>query len=342
MKIVIDRAIPFIKGILEPYADIEYLEGQSICNADLADADALVVLHNTKCNRALLEGTPVKLIATATIGTDHIDRQYCMDAGIYVQNAPGCNSGGVMNYVFSALYGAASRERIPLAGATMGIVGVGQVGSRVNVARQLGLKVLLCDPPRAEAEGAAQFVSLDYLLGNSDVVTMHVPLNESTRGMADADFFAKMKFGAFFINTSRGEIVVDDALIDAAPRLGPIIIDNWNNEPDINLTLLEKATIATPHIAGYSYQGKQRATSAVVRSVARFFKIEPLYDFFPPAEVKELEAVRLDISGLTQGQIASMIQYNYPVFTDDFLFRVNPGGFDELRRMYRYRREFYI
>lgn len=342
MKFVIDQTIPFIKGTLEPYAEIVYLDGPSISNADLKDADALIILHHTRCNRELLQGTSVKIIATATIGTDHIDLAYCKANNIYVQNAPGCNSGGVMNYVFSALYGAASRGRIPLSGATMGIIGVGQVGSRVeSMAKYLGFKLLLCDPPRAEAEGEAQFVSLDYLLRNSDVVTLHVPLNESTRGMADAEFFAKMKFGAFFINTARGGIVDEDALLKEIPRLGPVIIDNWNNEPNVNLKLLEKAAIATPHIAGYSYQGKQRATAAVVRSVARFFRLEALYEFYPVAEVQELEAVKLELTGLTQGQITSVFQYNYPVFTDDFMFRINPRDFESLRSNYSYRREFY-
>ncbi|MBQ9310629.1 MAG: 4-phosphoerythronate dehydrogenase [Bacteroidales bacterium] len=343
MKFVIDQSIPFIKGIFEPYAQILYRDGAAIAPSDLKDADALIVLHNTKCTETLLSGSAVKIIATATIGTDHIDLSYCKQNDIYVQNAPGCNAGGVMNYVFSALYGAASRERIPLTGSTMGIIGVGQVGSRIeSMAKHLGFKLLLCDPPRAEAEGSGQFVSLDTLLANSDVVTLHVPLNDTTRGMADADFFAKMKFGAFFINTARGGIVDEGALLEAMPRLGPVIIDNWNNEPNVNLQLLEKASIATPHIAGYSYQGKQRGTSAAVRSVARFFGIEPLYDFYPVAEVQELEAVKLDLSGLNQGQIASVFQYNYPVFTDDFMFRVDPGSFEHLRTNYSYRREFYF
>ena len=343
MKFVIDQDIPFIRGVFEPYATTVYKEGALICRDDLLDADAIIIRTRTRCNEALLEGTPVKMISTATIGTDHIDIPYCLSHDIFFQNAHGSNSGGVMNYVFSALYGSASRERIPLAGATMGIIGAGQAGARVeNMARNLGFQVLLCDPPRAESEGAAQFVKLDDLLANSDVVTMHVPLTPQTNRMADAAFFEKMKFGAFFINTSHGDLVDEDALINAAPKLGPIIIDTWTGEPDVNIKLMEKAAIATPHIAGYSYQGKQRGTAAAVRAIARFFKIEPLYEFFPPAEVQELEAVKLDLAGLTQGQIASVFPYNYPIFTDDFMFRVNPGNFMELRKQYRYRREFYM
>ncbi|MBR5703988.1 MAG: 4-phosphoerythronate dehydrogenase [Bacteroidales bacterium] len=343
MKFVIDQAIPFIKGVFEPYAETVYKDGWDITHEDLLDADALIIRTRTRCNDALLAGTSVKIISTAAIGMDHIDLPFCDENGIFVQNAAGCNSGGVMNYVFSALYGAASRERIPLSGATFGIIGVGHVGSRIEqMARHLGMTVLLCDPPRAELEGPAQFVSLDNLLENADIVSLSVPLTPGTQKMVNDDFFAKMKFGAFFINTARGEIVDDDALKRAFPKLGPVIIDTWNNEPFVDRELIEKSTIATPHIAGYSYQGKQRATAFAVRSVARYFKLEPLYEFFPTTELEELEAVRLDLTGLTQGQITSVFQYNYPIFTDDFMYRVNPEKFDELRQNYRYRREFFI
>lgn len=343
MKIVADNAIPFIKGVLEPYADVEYLEYDRIDRRSLMDADALITRTRTRCNAALLEGTPLQMIATATIGTDHIDLDYCHMHGIFVANSAGCNAGGVMNYVFSALYGAASRKAIPLTGSTMGIIGVGSSGSRVEqMARHLGFKVLLCDPPRAAAEGPAQFCELDYLLQNSDIVTLHVPLTGETLHMADASFFSRMKLGAFFINTSRGDVMVDEDLMAAIHKLGPVIIDTWNNEPDVNMELMNMIDIATPHIAGYSYQGKQRGTSMAVRALARFFGIKELYEFFPPTEVEELEAVKLDLTGLTQGQITSLFQYNYPVFTDDFMFRLNPIGFESLRTNYRYRREFYI
>lgn len=343
MKLVIDQSIPFIKGVFEPYADVLYKESTAITREDCLDADGLIVLSRTKCNENLLAGTSVKIIATAAIGTDHIDLPFCRSNGIFVSNAQGCNAGGTMNYVFSALYGAASRKSVPISGATMGIVGMGHVGSMVAaMARHLGFKVLINDPPRAMEEGDTQYTSLDRLLEESDIISLHVPLNSETRGMADDAFFSKMKFGAFFVNTSRGEIVDDDALKRAIPRLGPVILDTWNHEPDVDLELVEMVDIATPHIAGYSYQGKQRGTAAAVRSIARFFKFEPLYEFFPPTDVKELEAVRLDLSGMTQGQITSVFQYNYPVFTDDFMFRLAPGDFEKLRTEYSYRREFYF
>ena len=343
IKIIADKAIPFLEGVLEPYADVRYVPGNEIDNDTVKDADALIIRTRTHCNRKLLEGSKVKFIATATIGTDHIDFPYCDSAGITVRNAPGCNAGGVTEYVFSALYGLASRLAINLEGKTLGIIGVGHVGSLVErMGRVLGFRILKCDPPRAAAEGPFGFCEQDFLLENSDIVTMHTPLDDTTRGMANREFFAKMRPGAFFINASRGEVVCDDALLEAIPRLGPVILDTWNNEPDINMELLDKAAIATPHIAGYSYQGKQNATAAAVRATARYFDFSELYEFFPKTELSENEAVKLNLRGMSQGEITSVFQYNYPIFADDFMLRLNPGDFDRLRAEYKYRREIFI
>lgn len=343
IKIVADSAVPFLEGVFEPYAEVKYMGGSDIGPDDVRDADALIIRTRTKCDAALLDGSRVKFIATATIGTDHIDFPYCDAHGITVRNAPGCNAGGVMEYVFSALYGLASRKAISLEGDTIGIIGVGHVGSLIErMGLSLGFKILKCDPPRAEAEGTFGFCDLDYLLQNSQIVTMHTPLNETTRGMADRHFFSMMRPGAFFINASRGEVVCDDALKEAIPKLGPVIIDTWNHEPDIDLELMDKVAIATPHIAGYSYQGKQNGTAAAVRAVAHYFGIQSLYEFFPKTDLPENEAVKLDLKGLNQGEIAAVLQYNYPIFTDDFMLRVAPEDFDKLRAEYKYRREVYI
>lgn len=332
-----------MEGVFDPYADMTYLPGDKIGPEDVRDADVLMVRTRTKCNADLLEGSKVKFIATATIGTDHIDFPYCDSKGIVVRNAPGCNAGGVMEYVFSALYGLASRKSISLQGDTIGIIGVGHVGSLIErMGRALGFKILKCDPPRAEAEGSFGFCDLEYLLQNSQIVTLHVPLDETTRGMANNEFFSLMQPGAFFINAARGEVVCDDALKAAIPKLGPVIIDTWNHEPDIDLDLMDKVAIATPHIAGYSYQGKQNGTAAAVRAVAHYFGITELYEFFPKTDLPENEAVKLDLKGLNQGEIASVLQYNYPIFTDDFMLRLNPENFDKLRSEYNYRREVYI
>lgn len=343
MKIVADKYIPFLEGVFEPYAEVIYMDGRDICREDVADADAMIIRTRTKCNADLLEGSKVRIIATATIGMDHIDLDYCREHGITVRNAEGCNAGGVLQYVFSALYGMAARKGIKLDGATIGIIGVGHVGSKVEaMARHLGFNVLLCDPPRAAAEGGDAFCSLEYLLANSQVVTMHVPLDETTRGMADEEFFMLMPPGAIFINAARGEILDDNALMQAIPKLGAVAIDTWNHEPNINLELLDMVDIATPHIAGYSYQGKQNATALAVQAVARFFGIEELYGYYPEADVPDHEPIQLDLRDKTHGERAAVFQYNYPIFTDDFRFRMEPENFEKLRSEYQYRREIYV
>lgn len=343
LKIVADIAVPFLKGVFEPFAEVVYKDGLSINADDVHDADALIIRTRTKCNASLLEGSSVKVIATATIGMDHIDLPWCDAAGITVRNAAGCNAGGVVQYVFSALYGTAARKAIDLTGKVIGVIGVGNVGKRVaRMAASLGFKVLKNDPPREAVEGPFEFCSLDELLSQSDIVTLHVPLTELTKGMADQAFFKKMKSGSFFINASRGEVVNEDALMKAIPKLGPVIIDTWCNEPNINHKLIDMVDIATPHIAGYSYQGKQNGTAAAVRAVAHYFGLADLYEFFPATEFPENEAIKLNLAGMNQGEIASVFQYNYPIFTDDFMFRISPGDFERLRSEYKYRREVYI
>ena len=340
MKFVADVDIPFLKGVLEPYAEVVYKKGMEICREDILDADALLIRTRTRCDASLLEGTKVSLITTATIGMDHIDLDYCRSHGIEVANASGCNAGGVMQYVFSALYGVAARKGIKIDGATIGIIGVGNVGKKVEyLAEYLGFKILKCDPPRAQREGSDGFCSLEHLLAESDVVTLHVPLDESTRGMANADFFTLMKPGSIFINASRGEVVDEKALIEASPKFGAIVIDTWNNEPDVDENLIDIVDIATPHIAGYSFQGKLNGTALAVRAVAGHFGIDDLVGFFPVDELSDREPLILDLKGKNQGEITAVFQYNYPIFTDDFRFRMEPHKFEKLRSEYQYRRE---
>ena len=340
MKFVADVDIPFLKGVLEPYAEVVYKKGMEICREDILDADALLIRTRTRCDASLLEGTKVSLITTATIGMDHIDLDYCKSHGIEVANASGCNAGGVMQYVFSALYGVAARKGIKIDGATIGIIGVGNVGKKVEyLAEYLGFKILRCDPPRAQKEGSDGFCSLEHLLAESDVVTLHVPLDETTRGMANADFFTLMKPGSIFINASRGEVVDEKALIEASPKFGAIVIDTWNNEPDVDENLIDIVDIATPHIAGYSFQGKLNGTALAVRAVAGHFGIDDLVGFFPVDELSDREPLILDLKGKNQGEITAVFQYNYPIFTDDFRFRMEPHKFEKLRSEYQYRRE---
>ena len=343
MKIVADIDIPFLRGVFEPYAEVVYLNGFDISHEDVVDADALMIRTRTRCDAALLDGTSVSMIATATIGMDHIDLEYCKAHGSEVANAGGCTAGGVMQYVFSGLYGIAARKGIKIDGSTIGIVGVGQVGSKIEaMAEYLGLNVLRCDPPRAEKEGPEGFCSLEYLLENSQIVTLHVPLDNTTRGMANDAFFTLMQPGAIFINAARGEVVDETALLEAIPKLGAVVIDTWNNEPDVNEDLVDLVDVATPHIAGYSYQGKQNGTSMAVKAVAAHFGISELEDFFPIDDDPDHQPVHLDLKGKNHGEIAAVLQYNYPIFTDDFRFRMEPQKFEKLRSEYQYRREIIV
>lgn len=343
MKIVADKHIPFLEGVFEPYAEVVYIDGRAITHDDIVDADAMIIRTRTRCNAELLDNTRVRIIATATIGTDHIDLPYCSERGIEVHNAEGCNAGGVMQYVFSALYGVAARKSIKLDGMNFGIIGVGNVGRKVEeMASYLGFNVLRCDPPRASVEGEEGFCSLEYLLANSQIVTLHVPLDDSTRKMADENFFLQMQPGTIFINAARGEIMDEAALKEAYPKLGAAIIDTWNNEPDVDEDMIELVDVATPHIAGYSYQGKQNGTAMSVRAVARHFGICELYDFYPENDIPDHEPVLLDLHDKKQGEVAAVFQYNYPIFTDDFRFRMEPHNFEKMRSHYEYRREIYI
>ncbi len=343
MKIVADVDIPFLEGVFEPYGEVIYKKGVDIVADDVVDADALLVRTRTQCDASLLEGSKVKIVASATIGTDHIDKEYCASRGIEVANASGCNAGGVMQYVFSAVYGIAARKGIKLDDVTFGVVGVGNVGRLVaDMAESLGFKVMRCDPPRAQKEGPEGFCTIEELLAQSQVVTLHVPLDETTRGMANDAFFTLMLPGTIFINAARGEVVNEESLMTAIPKLGAVVIDTWNNEPNVNEELVELVDIATPHIAGYSYQGKVNGTRMAVRAVAECLGIDALKDFTPDDSDEDRQPVRLDLRGRTHGEIAAVLQYNYPIFTDDFRFRMEPHKFEKLRNEYQYRREIVL
>ena len=319
MKAIIDKAIPYIQGVLEPYFDVEYLPGKEIDRAKAADADVLLIRTRTHCNEALLEGSKVKLVATATIGCDHIDMPWCEKAGIKVVNAPGCNSSAVMEYFFTAIYKLAEMKGIDLLGHTIGVVGVGHVGSKVaNMGEHLGFKVLRNDPPRMAKEGPKGFTDLDTLLKRSDIVTIHIPL-ENNLDFAGDHFFDSMKNGAIFVNASRGEVVVEESFLRNRPRFAGVVMDVWRHEPDITPAMLEAADIATPHIAGYSMQGKINGTTAVVRATGEFFDIPELKAFSLPSAEKPFSLTRYDI------------------MADDAALRANPGSFEALRSNYNYR-----
>ena len=343
LKIVADSDIPFLEGVLDSYADVVFKKGAEISPADVRDADALLARTRTRCDAALLGGSRVRFIGTATIGYDHIDTDYCRRHGIEVAAAAGCNARGVLQYVMGALAELSRKEGWRPEEKTIGIVGVGNVGGLVaEYAANLGFRVLLCDPPKEETyPGNAFYIPLDELLPQSDIVTLHVPLNRSgkyqTLGMACDTFFGKMREGAVFINTSRGEVVEDGALIDAlgSGRIGAAVIDTWNGEPFINGELLDMATFATPHIAGYSIQGKANGTAAVVRALGRRFGL-PLTGWYPPQA--KPAAVNPDI---TWEELQRTIGAHFDIAAETAALKARPELFEEFRCHYRYREEYF-
>ena len=342
-RIIIDANIPYIRGAFDDVAEVEYLVAKDITHDKAMNADALIVRTRTQCNAALLEGSCVKMIATATIGIDHIDTEYCDTHNIQWTNAPGCNAESVAQWVGSALAVWANEHNCSLVGKTIGIVGHGHVGKRVErLAHKLGMNVLLNDPPLA-LENPDKYVDLHTIARECDVITFHTPLTRegkfATHHLADEEFFMLMPPGAIFINAARGEVINEDALIAASPKLGAVVIDTWCNEPNINEDLLEITDIATPHIAGYSYQGKENATIMAVRAVARYMGFKALRYYRPRFDEEGHEPVKLDLKGKNHGEIAAVFQYNYPIFTDDFRLRMNLAGFEKLRAEYQYRRE---
>ena len=299
MKVVIDHKIPYIKEAIEKIADeVVYLPGNAFTPEAVKDADALIVRTRTRCNRELLEGSQVKFIATATIGYDHIDTAYCQEAGITWTNCPGCNAGSVEQYIFSTLCLLKEKKGLDLEKAVLGIVGVGHVGSRVKrMAEALGMKILLNDPPRAD-RGEEGFVDLETILRESDVITFHTPLNRegkyATYHLVDEDLLFSLKRTPFIINASRGE-VVDTASLLAALAAGKVrgaVIDTWEYEPCISRELLEVAFLATPHIAGYSADGKANATRMSLEALCKFFGIEADFKIVPPEGPHDYDPTR--------------------------------------------------
>lgn len=289
MKVVVDNKIPYIKEAIEGIADeVVFLSGADFTPEAVKDADALIVRTRTRCDRALLEGSRVKFIATATIGYDHIDVEYCREAGIEWTNCPGCNAGSVEQYVHAVLLLLSREKGLKLEEATLGVVGVGHVGSRVaRMAETLGMRVLLNDPPRAD-RGEKGFVDLPTIARECDVITFHTPLNRdgkyATCHLVDENFLFGLGRTPYLINASRGEVVDTASLLAAlaAGRVKEAVIDTWEYEPRISRELMEVALIATPHIAGYSADGKANATRMSLEALCRFFGVEADFVIAPP------------------------------------------------------------
>ncbi len=348
MKIIIDKNIPFVHGVLENWADVEYVDGSKIFRDTLEGAEAIIIRTRTRCNKSLLEGTGIKFIGTATIGTDHIDHDWCREQGIKYASAPGCNSGSVMQYLASSLAYLATKYKISPASTTIGVIGVGNVGSKVaHMAKVLGFNVLLNDPPRERLEGPQGFISINKLLYESDIVSLHVPLTfegpDKTYQLVDEHFLSIMKNNAILINTSRGQVVNEKPILEQLKIsfIKAAVLDVWRNEPDINTELLNAADLGTAHIAGYSADGKANGVKMIIRQLAEYFDL-PLKEWEPETLPEPVNSY-IDLTGY-QGSdfdmLSKTILHTYSIERDSSLLKKNPALFEKIRNEYDIRREF--
>ncbi|MCK2041877.1 4-phosphoerythronate dehydrogenase PdxB [Chromohalobacter sp. TMW 2.2308] len=278
MRILVDENIPLADEFFGELGDITRLPGRDIDAAAVRDQDLLVVRSITPVNAALLDGSRVRFVGTCTIGTDHVDLDYLREAGIGFANAPGCNADSVVDYVLSSLLLLAEEDGFHLAGKTIGIVGAGNVGSRlVERLDDLDVTCLICDPPRAEAEGREDFLALDSLLERADIVCLHTPLvsdgEHATRHLLNATRIEALAPGTVLINAGRGACLDNQALRERLERVNDlrVVLDVWENEPGIDHGLYDLVDIATPHIAGHSIDGKMRGTELVYQAAMRHF-----------------------------------------------------------------------
>ncbi|MCF8338961.1 MAG: 4-phosphoerythronate dehydrogenase [Bacteroidales bacterium] len=342
LKIVADKHIPYLKGVLDSLADITYLPAREITSNAIREADALIIRTRTRCDRNFLTGTKVQFIVSATSGADHIDFDYCREQGITCKNAPGCNSSSVAQYLTAALLQIAEKERSSFNELTLGIIGVGHVGEKVRqVGEAFGMEVLLNDPPRKRHEKSHRYTSLENLLQQADIISLHVPLNKSGRdqtlALVDKDFLSKMKAGSWLINTSRGEVAKTSDLLEA-PSDRKYILDVWENEPLLNRDLLSRTELGTSHIAGYSVNGKANATQTIVRELSRYFQLG-LDDFIPQIPLPT-ENIIIPQGGNVFQQMQSTVFQSYSIAFDDQLLRKKPEDFEKHRKDYRRRWEF--
>ena len=333
MKIVIDDKIPFIKGYLEQIADsVIYLPGAKIAAADVKDADILIVRTRTNCNKELLEGSKVRLIITATIGYDHIDTCYCESSGIKWTNCPGCNAKSVCTYVHNALKVLNKLQK----GLTIGVIGVGHVGKLVvEDCLKEGMNVLMCDPPRAERgekEADMDFTTIDDICANADIITFHTPLCKcgkyGTYHLADKEFFAKIKKKPVLINASRGGVVDGNELKKAIKEgiVSNAVVDVWENEPDMDTELVELVDIATPHIAGYSANGKLNATKTALMAVKHFIACDNSINESKRIQIA-MHSFEIDLPVAPKLTPETLID-------DSMKFKKSPKSFEEQRGNY--------
>lgn len=352
LRTVMDENILLGKDAFSSFGDVVPFTGRALGRKDLSNADILLVRSVTRVNADLLADTPVKFVASATIGVDHVDTEYLSGRSIGFAYAPGSNADSVAEYVVAALLTLSGSLGFNTAQKTLGIIGVGNIGGRVlEHAQALGMRVIKCDPPKKRLTNCESYRPLDELLEEADIITLHVPLvsngDDRTVGLVDRFFIERMKCGAILINTSRGSVVDESALLACRDRLGALVLDVWNSEPAINIDLLRCADIATPHIAGYSFDGKLHGTEAIYGAACSYFGINRHWT--PPAELCSEIVDTIDAADCGKTDpVTTAVLHAYPIKRDDANLRQicysTPDRravvFDELRKTYPKRREF--
>ncbi|SDJ14813.1 4-phosphoerythronate dehydrogenase PdxB [Pseudomonas abietaniphila] len=353
MRIVADENIPLLDAFFSGIGEIRRYPGRTLDRAAVADADILLVRSVTKVTRELLEGTPVRFVGTCTIGTDHLDLDYFNDAGIQWSSAPGCNARGVVDYVLGSLLTLAEIEGADLTQRTYGVVGAGQVGGRlIKVLRGLGWNVLVCDPPRQAQEGG-DYVSLDEIVARCDVISLHTPLNKTgdlpTWHLFDRARLLDLKQGAWLINAARGPIVDNSALRDVLLEREDLqaVLDVWEQEPLVDVELAELCVIGTPHIAGYSLDGRQRGTAQIYQALCAHLGQSPSISLDDLLPKPWLAHVTLDAATDPAWALNMLCRGVYDPRRDDADLRRSLVGdsasqrlaFDALRKHYPPRRE---
>ena len=331
MQIIIDSDIPFIRGVFEPYAEVSYFKGSEISASVLGNAEVLIVRTRTRCDEGLLAGSKVRFIATATIGTDHIDLDYCRRSGIEVFNAKGCNARGVLQWVAAVLKDVVVADGRQPGDYKLGVVGVGCVGSLVaEYGRHWGFEVLMCDPPRQEREGG-DFRDIEELASCCDILTFHTPYDDTTHHLVDPQLLSLMPRHAVVLNASRGGVVDNVAVANSSHRY---YFDVWEGEPNIEPRVLNGSVLATPHVAGYSLQGKANATSLVVNAVAKFLGL-PISGWYP----SEVSPTKVQLIGWQE--MCDTIDDYYPISEESRRLKNHPEEFEQMRNAYDYRVEYF-
>ena len=353
MLIVADENIPLIEAFFASFGEIRRLPGRQITRADVHDADVLLVRSVTRVDRELLEGSAVRFVGTCTIGTDHLALDYFEQAGIQWSSAPGCNARGVVDYVLGSLLTLADIEGADLAQRTYGVIGAGEVGGRlVRVLRDLGWNVRVCDPLRQAAEGG-DYVSLEQIIEQCDVISLHTPLSKNgefaTWHLLDEARLNQLKPGTWLVNASRGPVVDNAALrkvLNAREDL-QAVLDVWEGEPRVDAQLADLCVLATPHIAGYSLDGKQRGTAQIYEALCDFLGQAPQVQLADLLPAPWLARVELSANSDQAWALAMLCRGVYDPRRDDADFRRTLTGsvdqqklaFDGLRKHYPVRRE---